>query len=83
MTDIIAHKDSDHVIILALDVSYHPQCPAGAQDNATHVLMRQVECKRNSNGVPTAPKLRVRAVYTRIEPSGAHQTMTAERYKAA
>lgn len=60
--------------------SWHA-APPGAQDNATHVLMRKVECKVESKrkGVPTAPQLRVREVYTRIDPSGERQTMAAER----
>jgi hypothetical protein len=54
--------------------------PAGVQDDATHVLMRKVECKRNLKGVPTARKMRVREVYTRIDPqSGDRQSLAAER----
>lgn len=59
--------------------SWHAAPPHGVQGNATHVLMRKVECKRTSNGKPTAPKLRVREVYARIDPNGQRQTVAAER----
>lgn len=73
-------QSSFHVAEVTPPTSGWGSGSAGAQDNATHVLMRKVECKRNSNGVSTAPKLRVREVYTRIEPSGERQTMAAERH---